>query len=80
MPKAQHAARYRRLPAFLRHLREQASLTQRDLARKMNISHVAIHKCETGDRRVDVAEFIDWAKACKVDPIDAFRQFARRDG
>ena len=78
MPKAQHAARYRRLPAFLRQMRSEAGLTQRDIARLMNISHVAVHKCETGDRRVDVAEFMDWAKACKIDPVDAFRQFARR--
>jgi len=77
MPKAQHAARYRRLPAFLRQLRMKADLTQREMARKLGISHVAVHKCETGDRRVDVAEFIDWARACRVDPIEAFRQFAK---
>jgi transcriptional regulator with XRE-family HTH domain len=76
MPKAQHAARYRRLPALLRQMRADAGLTQRDLAAKLGISHVAVHKCETGDRRVDVAEFADWASACRVDPLDAFRRFA----
>lgn len=75
MPKAQHAARYRRLPALLRQLRIEAGLTQRDMAARMGISHVAVHKCETGDRRVDIAEFVDWAKSCRVDPQEALRRF-----
>ena len=76
MPKAQHAQRYRRLPGMLREMREGASLTQRDLAKRMGITHVAVHKSETGDRRVDVTEFLDWCAACEVDPHDALRRLA----
>ena len=59
MPKAQHSARYKRLPRLLRQMREAAGLTQRDLAAVLHIAQVSIHKCETGDRRVDLSEFCD---------------------
>ena len=34
-----------------------------------------VYNCETGNRRVDVSEFVAWASACQLDPVDAFRQF-----
>lgn len=80
MPKAQHATRYRRLPPLLRQLRADAGLTQRDLALKLGISHVAVHKSENGDRRVDVAEFVDWSIACGFDPHEALRRFTGERG
>jgi transcriptional regulator with XRE-family HTH domain len=80
MAKAQHAPRYRHLPGLLRRLREQASLTQRQLAERMRASHVFVHKSETGERRVDVTEFLDWCKACKADPDEAFRTLRRERG
>jgi transcriptional regulator with XRE-family HTH domain len=80
MAKAQHAQRYRYLPALLRKLREEASLTQRDLAAKLRTNHVSIHKSEIGERRVDVAEFMDWCIACRVDPEDAFRMLRLHRG
>lgn len=77
MPKAQHAPRYRLLPAMLRRLREGAGLTQRDLAKKLRVTHVFVHKSEVGERRVDVSEFMDWCLACAVDPEQAFRSLRR---
>ena len=71
MPKPQHTPRYQKLPGMLREMREAATLTQRDLAKKLKMSHVAIHLSEVGDRRVDVTEFIDWCKGCGVDPLEA---------
>jgi transcriptional regulator with XRE-family HTH domain len=75
--KAQHATRYRPLPAMLRRLRENAGLTQRDLAKKLRVTHVWVHKSEIGERRVDVAEFMDWCLACGVDPEGAFADLRR---
>ena len=76
MAKAQHRPRYRSLPALLKKLRTDAGLPQRDLGEKLQMAHVAVHKSETGDRRVDVAEFVDWIKACKADPVEVFKLFA----
>ena len=66
MAKAQHAPRYRYLPGLLRRFREDAGLTQRDLATKLKVTHVFVHKSEIGERRVDIAEFMDWCVACGV--------------
>jgi len=78
MPKALQAQRYRQLPAFLRLLREEAKLTQRELAAKLRIQHTMVHNSETAERRVDVAEFADWATACGVEPVEAFKRFLRK--
>ncbi len=75
MAKALQAQRYRHLPALLRRLREEAGLTQRDLAKRLRMSHTMVHSSETAERRVDVAEFVDWAGACGVDPAAAFTEF-----
>ena len=78
MAKAQHAARYRRLPDLLRRMREEAPLTQQALAAKLSVGHAWVYKSETGDRRIDLAEFCDWAKACGVDPLEAVAEFLGR--
>jgi transcriptional regulator with XRE-family HTH domain len=80
MAKAQHAPRYRHLPAMLRRLREEAGLTQRELAAKLQTTHIFVHKSEIGERRVDITEFIDWTVACGVDPAQAFAELRRHRG
>ena len=73
--KAQHAPPYRRLPRFLRTLREEAGLTQRALGRRLGKPQSWVYNCETGNRRVDVTEFTAWAKACGTDPRSAYARF-----
>lgn len=80
MRKSLQAHRYRQLPAMLRDMREKAGLTQRDLGKKLGISHVMVHNSETAERRVDVTEFADWCAACKIDPVESFRELQRRRG
>ena len=75
MAKSLQARRYQRLPALLRQMREQAGLTQRELAKKLGINHTMVHYSETAERRVDIAEFVDWSKACAIDPREAFSRF-----
>jgi transcriptional regulator with XRE-family HTH domain len=76
MPKAQHAPSYRVVPKFLRELREQAGLTQRELGTKLGRPQSWVFNCETANRRVDVAEFAGWCRACGVDPVKAFAKVA----
>ena len=73
--KSQHGRFYQGLPAFLRALREGAGLTQRQLGKRLKKPQSWVYNCEVANRRVDVAEFIAWAKACKVDPQAAFVRF-----
>lgn len=67
MPKAQHAATYRPVLALLRQLREDEGLTQRALGKRLRRPQSWIYNCETGNRRVDIAEFLAWCAACGAD-------------
>jgi transcriptional regulator with XRE-family HTH domain len=75
--KAQQALAYQRLPAFLRALREEAGLTQRALGQRLQKPQSWIYNCESANRRVDVTEFVAWARACGADPQDAFARFLK---
>ena len=73
--KSQHSNSYRRLPPFLRALREEAGLTQRELGTRLKKPQSWIYNCETANRRVDVTEFIAWARACGIEPETALARF-----
>ena len=60
----------RRAATCLRQLREEAKLSQRELAVRLGITHVAVHKLETGLQRVELPLFCWWAKACRQEPAE----------
>lgn len=72
--KPQHARRYANVPTLLRELRNEAGFTQRELAKRLREPQSWVYKCETGIRRVDVAEFLDWCRACGIQPEKALRR------
>ena len=72
--KAQHQTAYKTIPSFLRRLREEAAMTQRDIGVKLKRPQSWVYNCETGNRRVDVAEFCSWCRACGVVPANALRR------
>jgi transcriptional regulator with XRE-family HTH domain len=78
MAKSQHASSYRPVPSLLREMREQAEMTQRVLARRLNRSQPWVHKSELGERRVDISEFLEWCLGCSVDPEKAFCELRKR--
>jgi transcriptional regulator with XRE-family HTH domain len=73
--KSQQRPQYQRLKVFLRQLRVDAGLTQQQLAARLRVPQSFIHKSETAIRRVDITEFVAWAKACGKSPVSALRQF-----
>jgi len=75
--KSQHASAYRILCPYLRQMREKAGLTQRDLGRLLSKPQSYIYNCETGNRRVDITEFVSWARACQVNPKTAFSRLLK---
>ena len=76
--KAQQAAHYRRLPGFLRTLREKAELTQRALGKRLKKPQSWVYNCETANRRVDVTEFVAWVRACGLKPETALGRLLER--
>lgn len=76
--KSQHSRTYRKLPEFLKRMRESAGLTIRELGKKLGQPHSFVYKSEFGLRRVDVTEFAEWAIACGLDPQEALGTFLKR--
>ena len=62
---------------LLRTFREEAELSQRALGKLLKKPQSWVYNCETGNRRVDISEFVAWAKACGVDPVAALKRFLK---
>jgi len=76
--KSQHSPEYRVCTGFLRELREKAGLTQRELGKRLKKPQSWVYNCETGNRRVDITEFVGWARACDVNPKTAFAKLLEK--
>ncbi len=53
---------------MLRRMRADAGLTQRELAKSLNMHNTMVHRSEIGDRRIDPVEFAAWCRACGENP------------
>lgn len=70
MEKSVVSARYRGLLQWMRGGRQAAGLTLRELATLLGESTAVIGKIETGERRLDVFEFVQYCRAVDLDPRD----------
>lgn len=59
---------YDRFLALLRKARADAGLTQAEAATKLNRLQSFISKCESGERRVDVVELVQFCSVYDVNP------------
>lgn len=57
-----YSQRYKAFLRRLRDAREEADLTQADVARRLGRPQSFVSKCESGERRVDVVELAAFAK------------------
>jgi len=57
-------------------IRNDAGLTQQELARKMQLSQSTVSDVLRGQRRLDVIEWISFCKACKVTPQQFLEELA----
>lgn len=80
MAKSQFDHFYRNVPQLLRETRENAGLTQRELAKKIGKSQSWVFKSEAASRRIDIAEFLEWCLGCGVDPLDALKRLMKLRG
>jgi ribosome-binding protein aMBF1 (putative translation factor) len=69
-----HRPTYRKLLLVLVEARREQGLVQTDLAERLGKPPSFVAKTELGDRRLDVAEFIDYANALGIDPVKLLRQ------
>jgi transcriptional regulator with XRE-family HTH domain len=68
MAKSIHTPEYRLLLKWLRERREAEGLSMRDVGAKLHLPHSWVGKIETGERRLDVAEFVRLCRALQADP------------
>ena len=74
MPKPQIRRAYRVVPKLLKQMREDAGLTQRELAELLKTKQNTIHRVECATRRCDTIELIEWCNACDANPKRIFQQ------
>ena len=63
---------HRTLISILVAARQQAGLSQRDLATRLKRPHSFVGRVEAGDRRIDVIEFIEIVRVLDADPAILF--------
>jgi transcriptional regulator with XRE-family HTH domain len=54
--------------------RKAAGLSQHELAKRLKTSQTVIARIEIGERRIDVIEFMDLARALRIDPREILSQ------
>lgn len=66
--KHRYSQRHTRLMNLLRARREELGMTQQELCRRLKRSTKFVSQIETGTVMLDALEFIEYAKALKMDP------------
>lgn len=77
-PKSIHDPAYKALCDAMRGIREDAGLTQRELAEAMDEVRSFVWKTESGERRLDAVELVRWCLACGVDASELFESVRKR--
>ncbi|KMK52267.1 XRE family transcriptional regulator [[Actinobacillus] muris] len=75
-----HSAEHIWLREKLLKQRLDLGLSQRALGEKMGVLYSFIGKVETGDRRLDIFEFIAYCKGLGLDPIQLLQEIERKFG
>lgn len=68
--KSLHATRTQELRRRLRAARERLGITQIDLAQRLTKPQSYVSKFETGERRLDVIEYLEVCEAMTIDAIE----------
>ena len=74
MSKGVADARYRRLIFTLIKARQEADLSQSEVAGRLGKPQQFVSRYELGERRLDIVEFVDVAAALGLDPLAALGQ------
>jgi transcriptional regulator with XRE-family HTH domain len=72
--KSLHSPTYRKLTALLVQARRKSGLTQQEVADALKTHQSYVAKVEGGERRIDVVEFMELAKALGVVPSNLLKK------
>jgi hypothetical protein len=77
-PKSLHSPRYRSVVRLMKAMRKRAGLSQGELAARLKRPRTYVTKCELGERRVDVLEWLEYCQACGEKPLEVTRELISR--
>jgi hypothetical protein len=77
MPRTLGTPRHEAFRQLLIEARRKAQMTQTDVARALRRHQSFVATVETGQRRVDVVELLDFAEAIGFDPASFLRKLRR---
>lgn len=66
----------KRLGIFMARVRRSSRMSQRRLAKRLNVPHSWVSKNEVAQRGVSVDDFIKWARGVDANPAELLEQFA----
>lgn len=72
--KALYERSYAAFTSLLKEERKKAGMTQAQLAKKLRRPQSYVSKYERGERRLDVIEFLEIARAIKFDPNEILQK------
>ena len=78
VPKSAFSRKYRHFRTLLTDARLRAGLTQASLAKKLGRPQSFVSKFENGERRLDLIEFLDVARALRLDPMRVIDELSRK--
>ena len=64
-----------KMRVLLKQWRIDAGLTQRSIGERLRKPNSYVSKVEAGDRRIDPLEFVQWCRACGVDPLKKLEEY-----
>ena len=76
----QRPKQYQHFLEILAEARDKTGINQRELSRQLKRPHTYISKVESGERRIDVIEFIEIARALEIDPTKLFSKVVQKTG
>ena len=74
MPRSVFSDEYERFRILLLEARKRAGLSQVSLSERLSRPQSFVSKYERGERRLDVVEFGEVARALGIDPLQLLRQ------
>lgn len=72
--KSVSSSSYNYFRGLLAKARKDAKLTQAELATRLQRPQSYISKYESGERRLDIIEFLEVAESLDIDPLDLIRE------
>jgi transcriptional regulator with XRE-family HTH domain len=75
--RSTHSPLYRALLARMRAARQARGITQQELARRLGKPQSYVSKAESGERRLDVVEFLHFMRAIEGEPHALLRDLER---